>query len=105
MAAAVAQQQLDPELGETSPLIANQQPEQEKPLQPIGSSLAEKAVGGAAAVSFTASILSMLLVKNPIVYVSGVIGAVISPYAAIQQQKITQVNALAETNQRGKLGR
>ena len=49
-----------------------------------------------------ASVLSMLVESNPLVYISGTIGAAISPYAAIQQQKITEVEALAETNDRGK---
>ena len=44
----------------------------------------------------------MLIESNPLVYISGTIGAAIAPYAAIQQQKITQVDALAETNERGK---
>ena len=65
-------------------------------------SIKEKAVAGVSAATFVASLLSMLIESNPLVYISGTIGAAIAPYAAIQQQKITQVDALAETNERGK---
>ena len=68
----------------------------------VKDSIKEKAVAGVSAATFVASVMSMLIESNPLVYISGTIGAAISPYAAIQQQKITQVDALAETNERGK---
>jgi hypothetical protein len=87
----------DVELGEESPLLDNG----EKPLEDLkGPSKTERAVAGISAVSFGSSLAAMLFEKNPVVYVSGLIGVVVSPYAAIQQQKITQVNALAQTNER-----
>jgi len=36
---------------------------------------------------------------HPIIFVTGVLGLVLSPYAAFQQRKITQVEALKETNE------
>jgi hypothetical protein len=87
----------DVEIGEQSPLISN-----EKPLEDLsGTSKAEKAVAGFSVISFGASFAAMLFENNPIVYLSGLIGVIVSPYAAIQQQKITHVEALAETNERG----
>jgi hypothetical protein len=65
------------------------------------NTLKERAVAGAAAVGFSTSIAAMLLEhNNPSVYVSGGIGCVVAPYAAIQQEKITQVEALKQTNER-----
>jgi cell division protein FtsB len=37
---------------------------------------------------------------NPIVFLSGVLGILIAPAAALQQHKLTQVEALAQTNER-----
>lgn len=42
----------------------------------------------------------MMVESNPAVYVSGIIGVAIAPYAVIQQQKLTQCEALKQTNQR-----
>jgi hypothetical protein len=49
----------------------------------------EQAVAGLAVISFAASITSIIFASNPVVYVSGIIGAALSPYAAVQQRKIT----------------
>lgn len=46
------------------------------------------------------SLASLAFESNPVVYISGAIGAVVSPMAAIQQNKLTQVVALKETNAR-----
>ena len=37
---------------------------------------------------------------NPLVWVSGLFGIIIAPTAAFQQHKLTQVEALAQTNER-----
>ena len=37
---------------------------------------------------------------NPFVWVSGFLGLIIAPMAAFQQHKLTQVEALAQTNER-----
>lgn len=90
----------DIEAGEESPLIGVSE---DKPLKDIEESTrTEQAVAGFSAVSFGASVAAMLFNRNPVVLVSGIIGAGIAPYAAIQQQKITEVDALAETNERGR---
>lgn len=96
----------DLETGERSPLMSkagnNTNTNNNKPLKPMDNSVLEKAVAGAGVVSFSTSVLAMLLERNPVIYISGLIGAGIAPYAVLQQQKITQVEALAETNKRGK---
>ena len=74
----------------------------EQPLKDLPESTRkEQAVAGLAAVSFGASLASIIFSSNPVVYVSGIIGIGLSPYAAVQQRKITDVDALAETNKRG----
>lgn len=42
----------------------------------------------------------MAIVSNPVVYVSGAIGTIVAPVAAIQQTKLTEVAAMKETNHR-----
>ena len=99
--AATATATIDPELGEQSPLLSPGVVDDDEPLKELkASSRAEKAVAGVSAVSFGASVAAMLLESNPVVYVSGMIGVIVSPYAAIQQSKITQVQALDQTNER-----
>lgn len=85
--------------GENTPLRINPG---EQPLKDLPESTRrEQAVAGLAAVSFATSIASIIFSSSPVVYVSGIIGAGLSPYAAVQQRKITDVAALAETNKRG----
>jgi hypothetical protein len=48
----------------------------------------------------TTSVAAMAVESNPIVYVSGAIGSIVAPMAAIQQTKLTQVAALQQTNER-----
>jgi hypothetical protein len=85
------------DISEQSPLVSN-----EKPLKSITeTTTSEKTVAGFSVVSFGMSFAAMLFEHHPIVYLSGLIGIIVSPYAAIQQQKITTVHALAETNERG----
>jgi hypothetical protein len=61
----------------------------------------ERAVTGTAAVAVSTCIGSMLLeAQQPSVYVSSAIGCLVAPYTAVQQEKITQVEALTETNER-----
>jgi len=92
----------DVELGESSPLLRGGFQDDDKPLEQIEAfTKREKAVAGVSAVSFGSSAAAMFMEQNPLVYVSGVIGLTVAPYAAIQQQKITHVQALAETNKRG----
>ena len=92
----------DVEIGEGTPLVSSYSPENEPPpLKDMKeNTLKERAVAGAAAVAFSTSIASMVLESNPAVYVSSAIGTCVAPYAAMQQEKITQVHALQETNER-----
>jgi cell shape-determining protein MreC len=48
------------------------------------------------------SVLSLVFqaAGHPTVFVSGLLGTILAPYAAIQQRKLTEVEALAETNER-----
>ena len=48
------------------------------------------------------SVLSLVFqaAAHPSVFVSGMLGTLLSPYAAIQQRKLTEVQALEETNER-----
>ena len=98
----------DVEAGESTPLVGDNNgstsfdPENEPPpLEEMKeNTLKERAVAAGAAVAFSTSIAAMCLESNPAVYVSGVVGAAVAPYAAIQQEKITQVEALKQTNER-----
>jgi hypothetical protein len=62
----------------------------------------ERAVTGTAVIAVSTCIGSMLLEApvHPSVYVSSAIGCIVAPYSAIQQEKITQVEALSQTNER-----
>ena len=57
-------------------------------------------VSSLSVLSVSTSVAAMLVESNPSVYVSGAIGAAVAPYAALQQQKLTEVEALKQTNQR-----
>jgi hypothetical protein len=73
------------------------------PLQEMkAESLKERAVAVTAGVSFLSSIAAIILeaTAHPVVWVSGILGAILAPYAAMQQQKLTQVEALNQTNER-----
>mmetsp|Transcript_30749 Transcript_30749/g.35061 ORF Transcript_30749/g.35061 Transcript_30749/m.35061 type:complete len:268 (-) Transcript_30749:191-994(-) len=89
---------------ETTPLIEKDVDDERKQPPPLkdmkAESIKEKLVGGAAVVGLTTSVAAMVFEHNPSVYVSGAIGAVVAPMAAMQQSKLTQVEALKQTNER-----
>jgi hypothetical protein len=90
----------DIEIGEKTPLF--QSNDYEKPLEDVeNSTRREKAVAGVSAISFGTSFAAMIFEGNLLVYISGLVGILVAPYATIQQQKITEVDALKETNERG----
>lgn len=94
---AAASQEVDLELGENTPLIGGKKPLGDLPKY----TWKERAVAGLAAVSVAVSIVSIIVsLANPLVLCSAVLGLIAAPYAVFQQQKITQVLALAETNKR-----
>jgi len=91
----------DVESAENTPLVSKSGQDEELKELPE-STKKEQLVSGLAVVSFAASITSIIFTANPIVYVSGILGAALSPYAAVQQRKITDVDALSQTTERVK---
>jgi uncharacterized protein HemX len=91
-----------PPATESTPLVPGGGPDDEPPpLKDMkAESTKEKLVAAAAAVSFTSSVAAMVLESNPSVYVSGAVGAAVAPYSVLQQQKLTQCEALQQTNER-----
>lgn len=49
--------------------------------------------------SVTMSILAMLVSANPFTTVTGVLGLILPPYSALQEQKITDCKAMRESNE------
>jgi cell division protein FtsB len=101
----------DVEVGESTPLLQtansgddnNGNNTEPPPLQEMkAESLKERAVAVTAGVSFLSSIAAIIFeaTAHPVVWVSGILGAILAPYAAMQQQKLTQVEALNQTNER-----
>jgi TolA-binding protein len=86
---------------ETTPLVDRENPDEPPLLKDMKEhSLMERLVGVGAVVGLTSSVAAMAVESNPVVYVSGAIGAVVAPMAALQQTKLTQVEALRQTNER-----
>eukprot|EP00525_Craspedostauros_australis_P013159 CAMPEP_0198110196 /NCGR_PEP_ID=MMETSP1442-20131203/2216_1 /TAXON_ID= /ORGANISM="Craspedostauros australis, Strain CCMP3328" /LENGTH=261 /DNA_ID=CAMNT_0043766153 /DNA_START=84 /DNA_END=869 /DNA_ORIENTATION=- len=97
----------DVETGEAAPLTGGEAvpADEEGMLKPMpeGGSITEKAVAGTAAISVIVNVVSLILnaiVLNPIFLVSSLLGVAAGPFAAFQEQKITQAKALAETNEK-----
>ncbi|KAL7573364.1 hypothetical protein ACA910_011724 [Epithemia clementina (nom. ined.)] len=108
MAAAAVAQQVDLEAGEATPLLSNSNSNNNNnddppALQDIkAESLKERAVSAVAAVNFGLAILTLMFqaAAHPVVWISSVLGLIVSPLAAMQQHKLTQVEALSQTNER-----
>jgi hypothetical protein len=97
----------DIEASETTPLVGSSSATGAKneppPLPEMqAESLKEKSVMAAGGVSFLLSLLTLVFEAglNPLVWLSALLGIVIGPAAAFQQHKLTQVQALAQTNER-----
>lgn len=91
----------DIEAGETTSLLHNGPDNEPPPLQDMkAESLKEKAVAGLGVVGFLSSFASLFWGDYPSVYLSGLLGTLLSPYAALQQRKLTHVEALRQTNER-----
>jgi hypothetical protein len=59
----------------------------------------EMAVALVASGSVTTSILALVIAGiNPIIYATAIMGIIIPPYSALQEQKITDCKAMKETN-------
>ena len=101
------------EAGESTPLIVsetgllsadNNNDDEPPPLQEMkAETLKERAVTiFAVAGTLTSAVTLFFLtsMSNPTLYVSSLLGVLISPFCALQQRKLTQVEALKQTNQR-----
>lgn len=99
----------DIENGEQTPLLDNGTPEKglyvdlkskaESAMNKMKlSSDKEKMVRGAAAISVASSIVSMCIEPHISVKVAGSIGSVLSPYAAVQEKKLSDLEHLSEIN-------
>jgi hypothetical protein len=88
----------DVELGEHTPLLGSD----DKPLKALPKySWRERGVALLAVISVLSSVCSIFFsLGNPLVIASSVLGIGVAPYAVFQQQKITHVEALAETNKK-----
>jgi hypothetical protein len=91
----------DVEAGERTPLVGDDAHDEVLKDLPE-STKKEKAVAGLAVVSFLASLATIIFDGGLFTNISGILGVMLSPYAAIQQRKITDVDALSETNKRCK---
>jgi len=87
-------------INETSPLIVNTNPEDDDVL--LGDlppwTLKEVSVTGLAAATVATSIGVLVITSNPIAMAAGVIGLLVPPYTAFQEQKITDCTAMDKTN-------
>ena len=90
---------------EGTPLIRSASGDEIVPLPelPEDASLKEKAMALVGGLGFGTNFLAIFFSPNPLVFVSSVLGMMISPFAAFQQRKLTQVRALDETNDRMQL--
>ena len=86
------------EVGEGTPLVLASDNDVPLPELPADASWKEKATAVTAGVGFGTSFLALLFSPSPTVFVSGLTGMLLAPYAAFQQRKLTQVRALKETN-------
>ena len=68
------------------------------------SSIRQTAMTGFAGLGFLTSLISMMAeysasaIQHPAMVISGCLGLILSPYAKFQQEKLTQVKALEQTN-------
>lgn len=84
------------EVGEGTPLVQEPLPE-----IPEGSTFKEKIVTALAGLGFGTNLLSAILFSSQSsVFLSGILGMLLAPYAIFQQRKLVQVRVLAETNVR-----
>lgn len=92
----------DLEAGETTALLPGDEKTEDKAAPPKRRSrLKENAVKGAAVLSTGTSVATLVIMgANPLTLVSGGIGAVIAPYAAMQETKIGDLEALKEINEK-----
>jgi len=62
-------------------------------------SFAEIAISGLATVTVGVSIAAMVIAYNPLVIIASVFGLLVPPFTALQEQKMTDIKAMEETNE------
>lgn len=83
------------ETGEATPLLKGEKPE----LKEMKSeNFKEKAVVGIAGVAFVTSLLCIAMESHPAVVISGILSLVVSFWAAVQQQNITNLENFQQSN-------
>jgi len=76
------------------------QKNEEEELPPSKASIKENVVKGVAAVATATSLITLVTMGgNPLTIASGGIGAILAPYAAMQETKISELEALKEINE------
>mmetsp|Transcript_18615 Transcript_18615/g.40508 ORF Transcript_18615/g.40508 Transcript_18615/m.40508 type:complete len:256 (+) Transcript_18615:43-810(+) len=86
---------------ESTPLKGNDLDEDDEPLGSIPENTTkEKIVAAAAVVGAGTNIAAMVMEGGIATKVSGTIGTLLAPYSALQQQKITETQAMKETCER-----
>ena len=80
---------------ETTPLKGNDLDEEDKPLGAIPeNTIKEKIVAAAAVVGAGTNIAAMIVEGGISTKISGTVGTLVAPYAALQQQKITETKGM-----------
>uniref|UniRef100_A0A7S2S5B8 Uncharacterized protein n=1 Tax=Eucampia antarctica TaxID=49252 RepID=A0A7S2S5B8_9STRA len=85
-------------VNEETPLVNPEDDDQKLEAIPEWTPL-EMAVTGGAVATAGVSVGAMFMDSNPLVLVSGTLGIMVPSYSAVQQQKITETEALKETNE------
>jgi len=98
----------DLEAGESTPLVPKN--EEETTLGTLGTDaetqlsatqkIKEKIVHGAAAITASTSVASMFLYPDPLVLISGSIGAAVAPLASMQENKLIDLQMMKELNEK-----
>eukprot|EP00977_Amphora_coffeiformis_P017643 scaffold5833_cov165-Amphora_coffeaeformis.AAC.17 len=90
----------DIEAGETTPLVGSDEP---PPLEDMKAEyLKERTLMAVGGVSFIMSLLNLVFqaALNPLLWISSLLGMFVGVAAPFQQHKLTQVEAMAQTNER-----
>eukprot|EP00568_Trieres_chinensis_P001133 CAMPEP_0183306826 /NCGR_PEP_ID=MMETSP0160_2-20130417/14850_1 /TAXON_ID=2839 ORGANISM="Odontella Sinensis, Strain Grunow 1884" /NCGR_SAMPLE_ID=MMETSP0160_2 /ASSEMBLY_ACC=CAM_ASM_000250 /LENGTH=224 /DNA_ID=CAMNT_0025470293 /DNA_START=97 /DNA_END=768 /DNA_ORIENTATION=+ len=92
----------DIEIGESTPLFSDEphDDDDDEDLRDIKEcTRLEAVVGGAAAATGITSLITLIFEGGMFPRFSGAAGLIVSPYGAFQQQKMTDISALKETNE------
>jgi archaellum component FlaF (FlaF/FlaG flagellin family) len=93
---AATQQPFDVEAGAELPEV----PDDRGPLKPIAETTPRERVAGIVATCAVATAVAAIIVEqSAIVFVAGILSAIIGPYAYYQQTRLTDIAALKETHE------